>query len=139
MEQKTAKNTKEDTEAYERAHKLSYEVIGAALEVHRIKGPGLVESIYNKCMMREFELRSIPFIRESSVQIEYKGYQFEDTLRMDYFVGECLVVELKAVEQVLPIHKAQVLSYMKLVNAPLGLLINFHEPFLKNGINRLIL
>ncbi|MBN1270374.1 MAG: GxxExxY protein [Kiritimatiellae bacterium] len=114
-------------------------IIGAAIEVHREKGPGLVESIYERCFMRECELQMIPAVSQLLVPVEYKGFTFEEPLRLDVYVDDCLIVELKAVQEVLPIHKAQLLSYMKLLNAPLGLLINFHEVLLKNGIHRLIL
>jgi len=123
----------------QRANAWSHLVIGSAIEVHKQKGPGLLEEIYNKCMGREFDLRKIPFVRELRVIIEYKGFAFEQPLRLDLLVDGALIVELKTVEQVLPIHKAQLLSYMKLLNKPLGLLINFHELVLKNGIHRLIL
>jgi GxxExxY protein len=124
---------------YERANRWSKVVIGAAIEVHRHKGPGLLETIYEKCLMRELFLREVPAVNQLVVPIEYKGYVFEEPLRVDVYVDHCLIVEAKAVEQVSPIHKAQLLSYMKLLNAPLGLLINFHELVLKNGIHRMIL
>jgi GxxExxY protein len=114
-------------------------VIGAAIEVHREKGPGLLESIYKKCLMHEFSLRQIPAVRELVVPITYKGFVFEEPLRLDLFVDQCLIVEAKAVERILPIHVAQLLSYMRLLDAPVGLLINFHEIILKNGIRRLTL
>ena len=123
----------------ERASALSHLEIGAAIEVHRIKGPGLIESIYSKCFLRECELRSIPARRELLVPIEYKGQVFEEPLRLDFLIDDVLILEFKAVEEVLPIHKAQLLSYMKLLNKPLGLLINFHEIMLKNGITRMML
>jgi GxxExxY protein len=113
--------------------------IGAAIEVHRLKGPGLLEPIYHKCVRRECELRNIPAQCQLLVPIEYKGCVFEEPLRLDLLIDDCLIVELKAVEKVLPIHKAQLLSYMKLLSKPLGLLINFHEVVLKNGIHRLVL
>jgi GxxExxY protein len=122
-----------------KADKLSYEVIGAAIEVHRLKGPGLIESIYEKCVTRELALRSINCVNQKLISIEYKGYTFDEPLRFDLLVEDCLLVELKSVEQILPIHKAQLLSYMKLLNIPIGLLINFHEEKLTNGITRLIL
>ena len=122
-----------------RADSRSHEVIGAAIEVHRHKGPGRVESIYERCLLRELQLRKIPAASQIRVPVEYKGIVFDEPLRMDVYVDDCLVVELKAVEQVVPAHKAQLMSYMKLVDAPLGLLINFHEPLLKNGISRMIL
>ncbi len=124
---------------YTRADEWSRKVIGAAIEVHRLKGPGLIESIYERCFMRECEIQQIPAVNQTIVPLEYKGLVFEEPLRMDVYVDKCLVVELKAVEQVLPIHKAKLLSYMKLVNAPLGLLINFHEVLLTQGVSRMIL
>ena len=124
---------------YARADDWSRKVIGAAIEVHRLKGPGLVESIYERCFMRECEIQRIPAANQIVVPLEYKGLVFEEPLRMDVDIDNCLVVELKAVEQVLPIHKAKLLSYMKLVNAPLGLLINFHEVLLTQGVSRMIL
>lgn len=122
-----------------KADKLSYGIIGAAIEVHRFKGPGLIESIYEKCLCRELDLRKISCVNQKTVLIEYKGYTFEEPLRFDLLVENCLLVELKSVEQVLPVHKAQLLSYMKLLDIPLGLLINFHDPKLTDGISRLLL
>ena len=124
---------------FEKADKLSPEIIGAAIEVHRLLGAGLLESIYERCMARELELRGIPFSKQQSVAIEYKGLTFEETLRFDLLTSNCLLVEIKAVQEVLPIHKAQLLSYMKLLDIPLGLLINFHSTRLVDGITRLIL
>jgi GxxExxY protein len=124
---------------YERAHRWTAEIIAAALEVHRDKGPGLLESIYEKCLMHELQLRGIPAVNQQVVPVEYKGYVFDETLKLDVLVDRCLIVEVKAVQEVLPIHKAQLFSYMKLLNAPLGLLINFHELLLKSGIHRMIL
>jgi len=124
---------------FQKADKLSFEIIGAAIEVHRDKGPGLIESIYEKCMLRELFLRKIAAVNQMSVTIEYKGQTFEEPLRLDLLIEACLLVELKSVEHVLPVHKAQLLSYMKLLDIPVGLLINFHEPKLMDGISRLIL
>lgn len=89
--------------------------------------------------MRELLLQNIPAQNQVPVEIEYKGYSFEEALRLDVYVDHCLIVELKAVESVLPIHKAQLLSYMKLMNAPLGLLVNFNEMRLVDGVSRMIL
>ncbi len=124
---------------YKKADELSREVIGSAIEVHRIKGPGLIESIYEKCLMRELNLRCISAANQQVVKIEYKGYLFEESLRFDLLVENCLLLELKSVREILPIHKAQLLSYMKLLDVPLGLLINFHELKLIDGIHRMIL
>jgi GxxExxY protein len=124
---------------YERADRLSAEVIGAAIEVHRNKGPGLIESIYERCLLRELELRSIPATTQKIVRVEYKGLVFDEPLRFDLLVDDCLLVELKAVGVLQPSSKAQLFSYMKLLDIPIGLLINFHELVLKNGISRMIL
>ncbi len=122
-----------------RADGWSPRVIGAAIEVHRDKGPGLLEEIYKKCLKHEFTLQNIPAVRELVVPIVYKDLTFDEPLRLDFYVDRCLIVEAKAVEKLLPIHVAQLLSYMRLLSAPVGLLINFHEIVLKNGIRRLTL
>ena len=124
---------------YEKADRISREVIGAAIEVHRQKGPGLIESIYERCILRELELRSISSVTQKIIRVEYKGLVFDEPLRFDILVDDCLLVELKAVEVLHPFSKAQLFSYMKLLNIPIGLLINFHESVLKNGISRMIL
>ncbi len=124
---------------YEKADKVSRQVIGAAIEVHRQKGPGLIESIYERCMLRELELRSIPSVTQKLVRIEYKGLVFDELLRFDILVDDCLLLELKAVEVLHPYSKAQLFSYMKLLDIPVGLLMNFHEPVLKSGIIRMML
>jgi len=124
---------------YAKADALSKEVIGAAIEVHRVMGPGLIESVYEKCLQRELELRGIKAAKQMAVSVEYKGLVFEDNLRCDLLVEECLLIELKAVETLHPVSKAQLLSYMRLLNIPVGLLINFHEALLKQGVHRLVL
>src|SRR5467141_3505588 len=124
---------------FERASGLTEAIIAAAIEVHRDKGPGLIESIYEWCMLKELGLRGLGCLSQKLVVIEYKGFTREEPLRFDVMVENCLLVEAKAVQQVLPIHKAQLLSYMKLLNLPVGLLINFHEMKLTDGVHRLIL
>ena len=124
---------------YQKADKLGAEVIGAAIEAHRQKGPGLIESIYERCLLREVELRSIPATTQKIVRVEYKRLIFDEPLRFDLLVDNCLLIELKAVEAVHQSSKAQLFSYMTLLDIPIGLLINFHEPVLKNGILRMIL
>ena len=124
---------------FKKADELSHTAIGAAIEVHRIKGPGLLESIYEKCMMREFVLRNLQAVNQRLVQIEYKGAIFEEPLRFDVLLEDFLLLELKSVQEILPIHKAQLLSYMKLLNVPVGLIINFHEVKLVDGVVRMIL
>ena len=124
---------------FQKASGLTETIIAAAIEVHRDKGPGLIESIYEWCLVNELELRRLSCISQKSVIIEYKGFTREDPLRFDVLVEGCVLVEAKAVEKILPIHKAQLLSYMKLLNVPLGLLINFHEMKVTDGISRMIL
>lgn len=124
---------------FEKADRLSREAIGAAIEVHRVLGPGLLESIYEKCLLREFELRGIPVACQEQVRVAYKGATFSEQLKFDLLVDRVLLLELKAVQEILPIHKAQLLSYMKLLDVPLGLLLNFHELKLVDGVSRLVL
>ena len=124
---------------FEKASGLTETIIAAAIEVHRDKGPGLIESIYEWCITKELGLRGLNCVSQKTVRIEYKGFTREEPLRFDVLVEGCVVVEVKAVERVLPIHKAQLLSYMKLLNIPLGLVINFHEMKVTEGISRMIL
>lgn len=124
---------------WKKADGLSQIVIGAAIEVHRLKGAGLIESICERCLLRELELRSIPATTQKVVRVEYKGLVFDEPLRFDILVSDCLLLELKAVEVLHPSAKAQLFSYMKLLDVPVGLLINFHEQVLNNGISRMIL
>ena len=105
---------------------LTYQVTGAAIEVHKALGPGLLESIYHKCMVHELTLRKIAFKSEYRVPLEYKDLCLAADLRSDFFIENSLVVELKAVDQIHPIHEAQLLTYMKLLGAPKGILINFN-------------
>jgi GxxExxY protein len=118
---------------FQKASEITETIIGSAIEVHRNKGPGLIESIYEWCLLKELELRGLSTMSQRLVVIEYKGFTREEPLRFDVLVEECVLVEAKAVERILPIHKAQLLSYMKLLDVPLGLLINFHEPKLSDG------
>jgi GxxExxY protein len=122
-----------------KADGLTKDIISAAIEVNKDKGPGLIESIYEWCLLRELELRKFSTSNQRAVRINYKGYVRDEPLRFDVLVEGCILVEAKAVEQVLPIHKAQLLSYMKLLNVPVGLLINFNVPKLTDGVSRLIL
>ena len=124
---------------YGKADQLSQVAIGSAIEVHRLKGPGLIESIYERCLMRELELRQVPAVNQRVVRIEYKGLLFDEPLRFDVLIDDCLLLELKCVREILPIHKAQLLSYMRLLDVPLGLIINFHEMKLVDGLVRMIL
>ena len=105
---------------------LVYQVNGAAIEVHKSIGPGLLEDVYHQCLKKELELRQINFSSELIIPLKYKGFELESKLRCDLFVENALVVELKSVNEVNPIFDAQLLTYMNLLNVPIGLLINFN-------------
>jgi GxxExxY protein len=124
---------------YQKADHLSEVIIGAAIEVHRDKGPGLIESIYEWCLIKELELRNLSYVSQKPVEVSYKGFVKQEDLRLDILIEDCLLVEAKSVAKILPIHKAQLLSYMKLLNVPVGLLINFNEMRLIDGVHRMIL
>lgn len=124
---------------FSKAAGLTETIIGAAIEVHRDKGPGLIESIYEWCFLRELELRGLVTENQRVIHINYKGFVREEPLRFDVLVEGCVLVESKAVEKTLPIHQAQLLSYMKLLDVPLGLLINFNAGKLTDGVTRLLL
>lgn len=124
---------------FPKAQGLTDKIIGAAIEVHRDKGPGLIESIYEWCLQKELEFRGLAWVGQKTVVINYKGFTREEPLRFDLLNENCVLVEAKAVDKILPIHKAQLLSYMKLLDVPLGLLINIHEMKVTDGITRLIL
>ena len=124
---------------FEKASGLTESIIAAAIEVHRDKGPGLIKSIYEWCLAKELGLCGLNYVTQKAVLIEYKGFTREEPLRFDVLVEGCVLVEAKALEKIMPIHKAQLLSYMKLLDVPLGLLINFHEMKVTDSISRLIL
>ncbi len=118
---------------------LTADIIGAAIEVHRAFGPGLLESVYEMALIRELGLRGHFVRQQSKVQITYKGFTFEQTLRSDLIVNDQVLVENKAVEQMHPRFQAQLLSYMRLLNIRAGLIFNYHEEKLINGLVRLSL
>jgi GxxExxY protein len=118
---------------------LTHSIIGAAIEVHRQLGPGLLESAYEECLAQELTLRSIPFERQKPVPVVYKGLKLECGYRVDLLVDGRVVVELKAVEALAPIHDAILLTYLRLSGCKIGLLINSHVAVLKDGIRRRVL
>jgi len=120
-------------------NQVTQTVIGAAIEVHKALGPGLLESAYEHCLCRELDLCGVPLQRQRPVPIEYKGTELECGYRVDLLVDGLVVVEIKAVTKIEPIHEAQLLTYMKLGRWKLGLLINFNVPLLKDGVRRRIL
>jgi len=120
-------------------NQISQAIIGAAIEVHRTLGPGLLESAYEQCLSHEFSLRQIPFEQQKPLHVNYQGVRLDCGYRLDFLVAEMVVVEVKAIECLLPIHQAQVLSYLKLGGWKLGLLMNFHASLLRHGIKRVVL
>lgn len=118
---------------------LSNKVIGLALEVHKQLGPGLLENTYKQCLAYELSGVEIPFLLEAELPVVYKGATISCGYRIDLIVANSLVVELKCVDSLLPVHEAQILTYMKLTKLSVGLLINFNEKYLKHGIKRFVL
>lgn len=117
---------------------LTGEIIGAAIEIHREIGPGLLESAYEHCMCHELGLRGIAFQRQVPLPVVYKGTQLDCGYRMDLVVADRVIVEMKTVDKLMPIHEAQLLTYLKLYHRQLGLLLNFKVPVLKDGIKRIV-
>jgi len=117
---------------------LTQQVIGAAIEVHREIGPGLLESVYQKCLERELRLQGLTFQAQARLPLVYKGEILDDEFVLDIFLPGRLVVELKAVEKLLPVHESQLLTYLRLSKTHVGLLINFNVPVLKSGIKRMV-
>jgi GxxExxY protein len=115
---------------------LTEKIIGAAIEVHKYWGLGLVESIYEKSLAIELERQGIPFKRQVELELSYKGVTLGEDFRLDLIVGDKVVVELKVVKELAPIHEAQLLTYMKLTGCRVGLLLNFNDPVLRQGIKR---
>lgn len=134
-------SSQRDVEAKRRAdlsiNALTARVIGLAIEVHRYLGPGLLEAAYEECLSHELALHAIGFSRQVALPVIYKDVRLECGYRMDIVVAECLVLEIKATERLLPVHDAQLLTYMRLARLPTGLLMNFNNAVLKNGIRRM--
>jgi GxxExxY protein len=120
-------------------NELTQKIIGAAIEVHQHLGPGLLESAYEECLCRELALRQVPFERQKSLPIEYKGIKLDCGYRLDLLAAGVVVVEIKVIDSLLPIHEAQLLTYLRLGGWKVGLIINFNVPVLKDGIKRLVL
>lgn len=118
---------------------LTREVIAAAIEVHRALGPGLLESAYQACLCRELELRAVPFRQQVELPLIYKNIRLDCGYRIDVIVADKVVVELKSIQDLLPVHEAQLLTYLRLTGLRVGLLMNFNVPVLKNGIRRRVL
>ena len=117
---------------------LTYEIINCVLEVHNFLGPGLLESVYQKALIHELKLRGFKIDYEVPIEIYYKDINVGDSLRLDILANEEIVIELKSVENVLPVHKKQLLTYLRLLDLEVGLLINFNVSLLKEGITRIV-
>jgi len=122
-----------------RVNEITQEVIGAAIAVHRALGPGLLESAYQECLCQELALRGVPFERQVPLPLEYRGIHCECGYRLDILVAGAVVVEVKSIEAIAPIHEAQLLTYLRLGGWNVGLLINFNVVVLKEGIRRRVL
>ena len=120
-------------------NELTREVIGAAIEVHRALGPGLLESAYEECLCHELGLRALRFERQKSLPIVFKEVKLDCGYRLDLLVSNSVIVEIKAVEVLLPVHEAQILTYLKVGGCKVGLLITFNVPVLRDGIKRIVL
>jgi GxxExxY protein len=121
-----------------RENDLTDKIIGAAIEVHRRLGPGLLEAVYEECLCYELSQAGLKFQRQMHLPITYKGIKFESAYKMDLVVEDAIVIEIKAIEEMLPVHSAQLLTYLKSSNKRVGLLINFNVPILKNGLKRIV-
>ena len=117
---------------------LTQRILGAAIDVHRHLGPGLLESIYQECLVRELAARRLSFVSQQSSSILYKGVRLSGSYRLDLVVENCVVVEIKAVAALAPVHQVQTLTYMRIADCPVGLLINFNVPRLIDGVKRLV-
>ena len=122
-----------------RTEATAAEIVDAAVKVHKALGPGLLESVYEICLCHELSIRGIPFRRQLDLPVCYEGIRLELGLRIDILVDDSVIVELKTVEKLLPVHEAQLLTYLKLSNNRVGFLLNFNVPLMKHGIKRLAL
>ena len=122
-----------------RYEELTKEIIGAAIEVHKAVGPGLLEGVYEECLCHELKLRNLNFERQILVPVTYKGVTLDCGYRLDLLVEKTVILELKSVDRIHPIFEAQLLTYMRLLQKPVGLLINFNVPMLRSGIVRKVL
>ena len=120
------------------ARELTERVIGLAIEVHRLTGPGMLESVYEGCLCHELAQAGIGFERQARIPVVYKGVRFEEGFRADVLVDRQLVVEIKAVADIVPVHEAQILTYLRMSGLRLGLLFNFHARLLKDGLQRFV-
>ena len=124
---------------FERENRITSQIIGAAIEVHRTLGPGMLESVYEVCLEYELQQRKLKVARQLPLPVIYRGVQLDGGFRIDLMVEELVIVELKTVEKIEPIHRAQILSYLRLANCKVGLLLNFNVQQLTDGLERFAL
>jgi len=139
MDTKITKDCTKGAKKYTNFDSVSRDVIGCSLEVHRHRGPGLLESVYEQCLAYELTAKRIAFERQIVMPLQYKDISVDCGYRMDFLVEGTVVVELKSIDQVLPVHEAQILTYMRLSGTKVGLLINFNSRLLRDGIKRFVL
>lgn len=119
-------------------NQLTQSIMDCLFRVHTVMGPGLLESIYEECLCHEFSRRGIPYERQKIIPLMYEGSQLRNGLKLDLLVGGRIIIELKSIENILPVHKAQILTYLKLSGLPIGFLVNFNVPLIKNGVQRFV-
>lgn len=117
---------------------LSRQAVDCVFEVHTNTGPGLLESVYEECLAKEFDMQGLQYLRQHDIPVKYKNYYLDKSFRVDFLVEDGIILELKSVDSILPLHTAQLLTYLKLSDYRLGLLINFNVPLIKNGIKRIV-
>lgn len=122
----------------QRLNEISFQIVHSAIEIHRAVGPGLLETVYRACLIYELEQYGLTVLAEQTVSVRYKNLLLDGGYRLDLLIEDSVVVEVKSVEALLPVHHAQLLSYLRLMNKPLGLLINFNVPVLVKGLKRII-
>ena len=121
-----------------KANIITDKVIGASIEVHKSLGPGLLESIYEECLCFELNQLNLEYDRQADIPVVYKNLKLDGGYRADLIIENLVIVELKTVEKILPVHEAQLLTYLKITKIPIGLLLNFNVPVLKNGVKRIV-
>jgi GxxExxY protein len=123
----------------ERTERVAHQIVDAAYKVHSTLGPGLLESVYEQCLLHELRVHKLPVASQVVVPIFYDGVRLDASLRLDLIVDACVIVELKAIDAIQPVHRAQMLTYLKLTRHRVGLLINFNVPLIRDGIQRVVL
>ena len=139
MKNSNHKVTKSQRNNLEKEDRISKEIIRCAIEVHKQLGPGLLESIYEECLCKEFEFNEIKYTKQKEIPIVYKNVKLPEKYRIDLIIEDMVIIEIKCVESILPVHQSQLLTYLKLTGLRLGLILNFNTNLMKNGIKRVVL